>query len=161
MEKYISNNLSDFEFHDACVNEGYIDENKHLTLNIKYLNIHKNIEQNPHNCDMEIDFAHIVFDDFKFISFKGSVDTEYDNNGHLIDTEKTQPIADSDGLNSFLNVLKDGFSILYLSAENSLCYLEGFGLDPYFILNFSFSKATVSWEKFMDEAWYEKTPFKK
>ena len=69
MEKYISNNLSDFEYHDACVKEGYIDDNQHLTLKVKYLNIHKNIEQNPYNCDMEIDFAHIVFDDFKFISF--------------------------------------------------------------------------------------------
>lgn len=59
--RYSSENFSDFEFHDT---ELYLKdcENSNLRLTARYLNIHKEAEQNPHNCDMETDCAEILFE---------------------------------------------------------------------------------------------------
>ncbi len=160
MSKYISNNLSDFEFHDAYVLDSCIDENKTLSFKVKYLNIHKNIEQNTNDYDMEIELANLIFEDFKFISYEHGGSTTYDDKGQFLYKEPSKTLTDADGFKAFEKVFKKGFTILYLSDENSVCYMEGCGPDPYFILNFSFSKATVSWESFKEKAWYEKFEFK-
>ena len=137
MPKYISNNLADFEYHDALVANGYIDDNQNLHFELKYLNVHKNIEQNPYDHDMAIDVAKIVFEDFKFFSFKGSNENS------------------TNDFSAFSTLLSNDFTILYLSQEDNLCYMEGTGIDPYFVVNFKFSKATISWDNFKQRAWYE------
>ena len=104
MPKYISNNLADFEYHDALVANGYIDDNQNLHFELKYLNVHKNSTN---------DFS------------------------------------------AFSTLLSNDFTILYLSQEDNLCYMEGTGIDPYFVVNFKFSKATISWDNFKQRAWYE------
>ena len=59
MMKYFSeNHLQDFEFHDAEFSNCLFDEN-YLTIDVDFLNIHKDTEQNPFGVDMEIDKAHI------------------------------------------------------------------------------------------------------
>ena len=56
MKYRVENKLDLFEFHDAEFSFISFDKNE-LVLSAKHLNIHENAVQNPHNCDMEIDFA--------------------------------------------------------------------------------------------------------
>lgn len=160
MQKFISNNLSDFEFHDALVKNSCIDNNGNLNFEIKHLNIHKNIQQNPHDIDMEIDLTNIVFTDFKLMSYKHGGAKVYNDKGQFLYDDPSYTLTDTNGLKAFEKVLNESFTILYLSDENSIGYIEGCGLDPYFIINFTFSNVTITWEKLADKAWYEKRKIK-
>ena len=68
--KYLSlNRPSDFEYHDAalCLKN---HENHHLCVTAKYLNIHKNIQENLYHYDMEIASAEMTFENIEIRSLK-------------------------------------------------------------------------------------------
>ena len=85
--KYTSTNIfSDFEFHDAYFKLENIEDNI-LTISVKYLNIHKNTEQNPSDTDMEIEIAYITFNNYQPISFEFGRTWKQDANGKLYTDE--------------------------------------------------------------------------
>ena len=63
------NSLRDCEFHDA-VWTLVSQRDGSLVGDVKFLNIHKDVEQNPYDCDMEIENARITLTGFRAIVHK-------------------------------------------------------------------------------------------
>ncbi len=63
-----SNNISNFEFHDAEVYLLELTENK-IVLRLKHVNIHGNAEENMYADDMEIDDTAVTVYDANVLSY--------------------------------------------------------------------------------------------
>lgn len=82
MKYSITNQINSFEFHDAQIY--YLDyKERTLSVYVKHLNLHKDVKQNPCNCDLEIDCARMVFVDFCVYTFEPGRAWKRDENGAL------------------------------------------------------------------------------
>ena len=161
--KYTSSNIfSDFEFHDAYFNLESIKDNT-LTISVQYLNIHKNTAQNPCDTDMEIEMAHISFNDFQAKSFEpGRGGWKQDENGNYYTNEPQFVFEGETAKEKAINELLHGATIFeFGTLDNGNHYFEGAGDEPWFHVQFSFDSATVEWDEYRKPAWYEERPFKK
>ncbi len=160
--EYISINIfSDFEFHDAYFKfESF--ENSRLIISVRYLNIHKNTEQNPYAADMEIDIAKITFDNFQVKSFEPGRTWKQDKNGKLY-TDEPQIIFEGEtAKEKLLSELRLGTTVFeFGTLGNGNHYFDGMGNEPWFQAQFLFDSATIQWDKFKKTAWYEEKPFKR
>ncbi len=152
---------TNFEFHDAYFKLESL-ENNVLTISVQYLTIHKNTEQNPNDTDMEIENAHITFNNFKVKSFEPGRAWTQDENGKLY-TDEPQVIFDGEtAKEKALHQLQYGTTVYeFGTLENGSHYLDGSGNEPWFQMQFSFDSATIQWDTFRKPAWYEEKPFKK
>ena len=157
--KYISINIfSDFEFHDAFFQLENFEGNM-LTIAAQYLNIHKNTEQNPCDTDMEIEIAHISFNNFQLISFEPGRTWERDSDGKFYTDEPQVIFEGKIAEGKLTNELQVGATIFeFGTLENENHYFDGAGDEPWFQAQFSFDSATVEWDEFRKPAWYEEKP---
>lgn len=160
--KYISTNIfSDFEFHDAYFKLERLEINA-LTISAKYLNIHKGTEQNSYDTDMEIDVAHIIFRNFKLISFEPGRTWKQDERGQFYTNEPQVIFEGKTAEEKLLNELQAGTTVYeFGTLENGNHYFDGTGDEPWFQVRFSFDSVTIGWDEFRKPAWYEEKPFKK
>lgn len=158
--KYSSSNIiSDFEFHDAHFSfESF--ENSKLIVTVRYLNIHKFTEQNPHPTDMEIASAKITFDEFQVISYEPGRTWKLNDKGESYTDEPQVIFEGAIAHHKFLTELHTGTTVFAFGKDGNY-FLEGCGDEPWFLSYFTFNSATVEWDKYRKPAWYEEKPFKK
>lgn len=154
MKYRLENRPEDFEFHDALFSLVHTDDKKWV-ISAKYLNIHKNTEQNPSEFDMEIDEALITFSDVSVSVYKAGDALETDANGNIYNEESV--LAEGkEAEEKFLYQLEEEFPVLYFGkTENAQYYLEGCGSDLFFSVEFNFENIIVEWNGYCKKAWYE------
>ncbi len=153
--RYVSvNKLTDFEFHDAEFTlESF--ENSRLTVKANYVNIHKNAEQNPHEADMEIDCARIVFTQFQLKSYEPGRALKQDETGKFYNTEPQIILSDDVGYSRLLEQLNAGLTIYDLGIkEENTYFIDAMSKDPFFTILFSFDNVSIEWDEYKKEAWY-------
>lgn len=118
--KYISiDRLSDFEFHDAeCTLESFACNC--LKVKAKYLNIHKDTEQNFHETDMEIESSFITFEEFKLLSYETGRALQQDENGDFYFSEPQITLCDDAAYSRFSEQLGVGLTILDLGIKKEI-----------------------------------------
>lgn len=155
MKYFSENRLQDFEFHDAEFSNCIFSE-KHLTADVKYLNIHKDTRQNIFGVDMEIHKAHINFEGFKVVSYEAPPIMEMDG--------KMKSCSDEEQLISYGNIAVDRFIeqlntkviILDLGVDDNIYYMDAMAKDLFFTVRFTFCSVKIMWDEFKKEAWYVK-----
>lgn len=154
--KYQSANiLQDFEFHDAYFKFEKF-ENNTLTISVKYLNIHKNTEQNPCNTDMEIEHTQITFSKFRALSFEPSRTWKQGENGELYTDEPQVIFEGHTAEEKLLNELRSGATVFeFGKLENRNYYFDGASNEPWFQAQFSFDSVILEWDEYRKSAWYE------
>ena len=158
--KHISTNFLDFEFHDAYFKLKSIQDNV-LTISARYLNIHKNTEQNHYPTDMEIEVANITFQGFHTKSFEPGRAWKKDANGKLYTDEPQIVFEGHTAEEKLLHELHVGSTIYeFGTLENGNNYFDGSGDEPWFHTQFSFDSVTLEWDEFRKPAWYEERSFK-
>lgn len=155
MKYCVENNLSIFEFHDSIFSFVSFD-GKDLSVSASMMNIHKNTEQNPTDCDMEIASALITFKNFKSATYKltETIVTTLDGNTYI----KGQNIvySNEEAIERILEALRQKITILSFEKKDSGgYYMDGCSIDPYFIIEFDFDSVTVCWDEYQKKAWYE------
>lgn len=108
--RYSSENFSDFEFHDA---ELYFKdcENSNLRLTARYLNIHKEAEENPYDCDMETDCAEILLENADITLFETMEAYIYGYDGSEIGFEPRTVREGGEAADRLIDELKKGLSV--------------------------------------------------
>ena len=146
--------LSDFEFHDAeCSLISYYAEK--LVVEVKYLNIHKDANQNTSDCDMEILLARITFDNCKIVTYEPGVAWRQDASGKWAPAEPMIRFTGPEAQKRFLYDLECTTTILSFTEETCGTWkLGGCGDEPYFEALISFDHVAVEWDDFRRPAWY-------
>lgn len=159
--KYRSVDLGNFEFHDAYFTFlGF--ENDTLTISVRYLNIHKNTDQNPHPTDMKIELATITFKGFCTQLFTVGGAWETDANGKCSAVQPPFVFEGQAANDKLFNELRVGSTIYEFGIlENGNYYFAGTGDELWFQAQFVFDSATVEWDVYRKPAWYEEKTFKK
>ena len=161
--KYCSvNRLQDFEFHDAEFTPVSFDGGQLIVL-AKYMNVHKGIEQNFFDFDMEADLARITFERIRILAHQSGGDTSRDQHGNIIKENPLITVTGMKAADRFRDELKGVLSVYHIalsSWESQPAYEIGaFGISPYFTAWFSFDSVKIEWDSYRDKAWYEKEPF--
>lgn len=153
--KYISvDRLFEFEFHDAEMVLDKFDDHQ-LTVIVRYLNIHKDAEQNPFETDMEIESARITFEGFDIISYEPGRTWQKDEEGSLYSDEPQVILSGDDAHYCFLEQLKTRITIYYFDInEGKTYFIDAMAKDPFFTVCVAFDRATVEWDNYKQEAWY-------
>lgn len=143
---YISDRLSDFEFHDAQFTACNIAENR-FTAQVKFLNIRSNARQNPFDNDMEIEDAQIVLDGFKVISYEHGRAWKTDENGNKY-TDEPQIVLQGESALQAFNAQLNGRIIIFDfdKYDETAWFFDAIADDPFFTLVFTFESITVSWD---------------
>ena len=154
--KYSSDNLSDFEFHDAELSFVSFSDNT-LTVSAEMLNIHKETKQNPHPADMEIDRALITFHNFTLHSFDPGDTWTRDSNEEWFPSEKGEVLLGTHALEKFLHELQTWICVYrFDTAKDGGHSIEAASSDePWFEVVISFSRVIIEWDKYRRMAWYE------
>ena len=143
---YVSDRLSDFEFHDAQFTACNIAENR-FTAQVKFLNIRSNAPQNPFDNDMEIEDAQIVLDGFNVISYEHGRAWKTDENGEMY-TKEPQLILQGESALQAFNAQLNGRIIIFDfdKYDETAWFFDAIADDPFFTLVFTFESITVSWD---------------
>ncbi len=157
MKYSVDNNLDLFEFHDAEFSFVSFDKNE-LVLSANHLNIHKNIPQNPHDCDMEIDLTELHFGVFDVISFEPMRKYKVDDDGNWY-TDEPQIIYDGkEAKDRFVNETKNGITIncIEIYKKENKFYIElSTCAKACFFATVTFDNVFVEWNEYCNKAWYE------
>ena len=105
--KYVSiNRLSDFEFHDSELTLVSFEDQR-LILNATHLNVHKGIEQNPHEVDMEIALANLSFEGFVICSYEPGRAWKRDEKGQYYTDEPQIILSGKEANDRFITQIKN------------------------------------------------------
>ena len=155
MMKYTSiDHFSDFEFHDAKIRLiSFV--NDHLLVEAKYLNIHKNAEQNPFETDMEIACARIGFEGFHIVSYKPDPTWKTAEKGKPVPDEPQVIFCEAEALRRFLAQLKMGISIFdFDTTEANTYFIDALTSNSFFTVCFIYDRLLIEWDNYKGEAWY-------
>jgi len=156
-----TNILQDFEFHDAHFELEKLEAGA-LTISARYLNIHKNTEQNKHETDMEITVAYITFGNFRVVSFEPGRSWKQDANGKLYTDEPQVVFEGQTAETKLFRELEAGAEVMeFGDLDNGNYYFDGIGVEPWFHVQFLFDSVIIEWDEYRKPAWYEERPFKK
>ena len=150
------NRLSDFEFHDAWFSLDSF-ENNCLTVKALCLNIHKDVEQNPHETDMEIENAVITFEGFDLLSYEPGRAWRQDENGKFYTDEPQIVLKDNLAHSRFSDQLAFGLTVFALGIkEGNTHFIDAISKDPFFTVSFTFKNVIIEWDEYIGKAWYTK-----
>lgn len=153
MKYIVRNRLGDFEFHDAMFSLVDYSENT-LILDATYLNVHHDCDQNPHDCDMEIEQARITFKGFQIDLYTNDSAWEKDANGESQSVEPIVYIKGSAAMEQLLNQFAPHLTVLDLTSVNDGWAPDGCGDEPYFGIRFRFDSVDIEWDEFHRPAWF-------
>ena len=157
MKYRVENELDLFEFHDAAFSFISFEKNE-LVLSAKHLNIHENAAQNPHDCDMEIDFAEFVFIGFDVVSFEPMRAYQVDDDGNWYTNDPQIIYNGKEAVKHFLNEIKNGITIncIDICKKEKKTYVElNTCAQTCFFVTFAFDEVFVEWDEYCKKAWYE------
>ncbi len=156
--KYKSiNRLSDFEIHDTWLQFESYDNGK-LVVSAKALNVHNGTNENPADCDMEIEKAIITIEDFEVEKFELLPAYQLDAEGNWYSNEPQFVLSGKEAEDKFIEALKDFVSLNglneYKEDGKSIMEIEtNCGIE--FIAICVFSRFIVEWDACSGKAWYE------
>lgn len=151
--KYISNNLFDFDFHDAVLTLESFADNR-LIVKADCLNIHKDAEQNPFETDMEIASARLSFEACTIQLYELPKAWKQDENGRLYTDEPQIVFGGDEAKARFMEQIKQGITVFdFGKKDEAVWYLDASSL-PGFTVCFSFGNASIEWDDCKGPAWY-------
>ena len=154
MKYYSVNRLFDFDFYHSKLsflswfNEPY---GNHLKISAKHIKVRKDAEPNKTGNDVEIENTCLSFYDFKIEKIKlikRPKNEEY--NG-----EQLTVYTGDKAYSVFQNELKNTFSVVRITYNNSGYELRALGKNSYFSVIFTFSDFESEWDDPSETAWYE------
>lgn len=149
------NQLDSFEFHDSEFTFVQLDSDV-LTVSVKFLNIHKETEQNPSEYDMEIESARISFEGIRKLMFEPSRTWIQDADGNSYTDDPLIIYEGKEAEKHIIEELKNTICVFNFDKEDDFRYSIGAcGLDPYLTFTFSFDRVIVEWDNYRKKAWYE------
>lgn len=155
MKYCVENQLELFQFHDSEFSFVSFD-GKNLVVSVKYLNIQKNTEQNPSGVDMEIENALLTFRGVGFLTYETGRDWKTGENGESYPVEKRVVYSEGEAEAKALQAFKKGITVFDFDCkEDDTYFIDGFGIDPFFTVEFRFDSVCVEWDAYRKEAWYE------
>ena len=165
--KYIAiNELDKFEFHDAQIERIEFKESKMIWY-ISAVNATTENSQNNFPKDMCIDNAQLFFENVAIESIAFLAYKITHANGSITEVER-RPVPNNECHEILENSTTDYcgiFRLENLSQNNDKTFIATFSIDSFSVgfydLIFSFSKATVQWDTYYGEAWYEDAKWKK
>ena len=120
-----------------------------------YKLIHKNTEQNPSNCDMELQLARITFFGCEIINFEPGVPWITDASGKSYPAEPLITYTGHEAKEMLLHELNCTTCIYaFRKSDCERWRMAGCGDEPYFEAQISFDTVTVEWDEFRRPAWY-------
>lgn len=166
--KYLSTDeITAFEFHDANIKSITVSENDIVWV-LTHVNLTSANSQHSGGPDLCIAEAEVVFKNAGITEIQFLGYETHDSQGNLIEkvaprfadkSEFTEIHASSDNGNfGYLHGLE---SSEQLGSRYRFCFcVDSYAVDAYFI-TIECDHATVTWENYLGEAWYEKPPFRK
>ncbi len=157
MKYRIENRLDVFEFHDAEFSLVEYDQHE-LVLSAKHLNIHRDAQENPHDCDMEIDVARMILTQFEVISCEPMRAYQKDADGNWYTDEPQIIYTGEEARNYFLREIKKGIAIngIDICKKGNRSQIEWSTCGPpCFFATFTFAGTVVEWDAYCTKAWYE------
>ena len=153
--KYCSvDELKQFRFHDAEFTFLSL-ENGCLTVNAKHLNISKNAEQNPYDCDMEIDHATLKFHNFYIESFHRIMPMQKAGDGN--DYYFSVALHGDQAKELLIEQLMKRTTVLDFDFNDKSYYMDAISsAEPFFTTFFGFDRVVIEWDSYLQPAWYEK-----
>ena len=146
--------LQDFEFHDSMWSLADCSPTS-FAFNVKELNLHQGVPQNPESCDMEIKNARISFIGFCLTFYEPGVAWTTDASGQSRPAEPQRTYTGEEANALFLREAKHGIWVYALKQTDSREWImSGCGEEPYFEAGFSFDQVTIEWDAFCRSAWY-------
>lgn len=156
MKYCTQNKLEQFEFHDSEFSLVRFDK-KDLIASVKYLNIQEAAEENPYDCDMEIERAIFHFGDVHILSFEPARAYQKDADGNWYTDEPQIVFTGKAAEEKLISELENGFSVNGIAFARSDTYtleIEANGPE-WFCTKIAFSDVSVSWDAYRKKAWYE------
>lgn len=154
MKYCVENDLSIFEFHDSVFSYVSFDGTD-LIVSGSMVNIHKDTPQNPSEHDMEITSAQITFKNFHSATYEPGRAWETDENGKSYPVGPRVVYSGQDGIDRILEELRNEISVYHFEKEECGYSIGGFGIEPYFEIEFDFDSVVVCWDEYKKKAWYE------
>lgn len=155
MKFCIKNDLSLFEFHDSVFSLVSFD-GKDLVVSVSMMNIHKDTPQNPSDYDMEIDSAQITFKNFNSATYEPGRVWETGADGKSYPVGPRIVLSGQEAMERILEELKNELTVYHFEKEENRGYsIGGFGIEPYFTIEFNFDSVIVCWDEYKKKAWYE------
>lgn len=153
MKYCVKDQLDLFEFHDSVFSFVSFD-GKDLVVSAECLNIHEEAEENPHDCDMEIDLATISWQNVQILSLRPWLD----ENGNWYSNESQIVFTGKEAEEKLIYALKDGITLNDIDVQqfddHAMIEIEATA-PKYFLATFSYSDVTVEWDTYRKKAWYE------
>ena len=146
--------LRDFEWHDSIWTLVQQDSDS-FAFDVKELNLHRDSSQNPEDCDMEIETAHISFPGFRMAAYDPGVAWKQDASGKSCPTEPQKTYTGNEALELFLRDANRGIWVYSLEQTAPAEWrLSGSGEEPYFEVRVSFDQTIIEWDSLRRPAWY-------
>ena len=161
-----TNELGNFQFHDAEINETALTDQS-MIWTVTGINATTQNTQNNSEKDMCGAFATMTFENPLIESIVFSAYTVHDANHNLIEDVKAIA-ANPEEYDAILTEPTAGYRFIYgmdelLPVENEryrVCFHIDGGAGNFY-LTFTFSKSVIQWDEYSGEAWYEHPKWKK
>ncbi len=154
MKFCVENDLSLFEFHDSDFSFVSFD-GKDLVVSVSMLNIHKDAPQNPYDYDMEIDSAQIVFRNFHSATYEPGRAWKTGEDGQSCPVGERVIFSGQEAIDRIIEELQNKIAVYHFEREECGYSIGGFGIEPYFTIEFTFDSVVVCWDEYKKKAWYE------
>lgn len=149
---YLSiDHLEDFEFHDSNWKLTSREEDT-VIFTVENLNIHKDTEQNDEDWDMELSPAAVRFRGFRLIHFEPGRSWTTDESGNSV---PAGPRILYTGEKGMAHLAQEAFQVFHLEQEGAHWEFGGCGSEPYFTVEFDFDSVEITWDSYVQKAWYE------
>lgn len=151
----IENCLEGFEFHDAWLTLNRFD-GEGLTVKAEYVNVRKNAGFGALSHDMELNNAKITFQGFCAATFEPGRAWKTDTDGRSYTDDPLIFFDGKDAERLILEELRNGINVYGMGKkERNRYYIEGCGLEPFFVLEFYAGGVMLEWDGYGKKAWYE------
>lgn len=149
------NDLSIFEFHDSEFSFVSFD-GKDLVVSASMVNIHKDTPRNPSDYDMEIASAQITFKNFNSATYEPGRTWKTGEDGKSYPVGPRIVFSGQEAVEKIIEELKNKIMVHHFEINKNRRYsIGGFGIEPYFEMEFDFDDVVVCWDEYKKKAWYE------
>ncbi len=154
MKYCVIDKLDIFEFHDSSFS--FVDhKNGDLTVKVKYLNVHKNTEQNSEDDDMEIKCARVTFKGFRAIYYEVGRTWKPNENGEYLPEGEQIIFHGEQAMEKIIVELQNSITVFDFDKVYDYHIIDGSGIEPFFTISFKFDSVVIEWDEYLKRAWYE------
>lgn len=151
MKYHCVDRLQDFEFHDSEWELVWCERGD-AAFGVRNLNLHKGTELNDGDWDMELGPGQMVFRGFRLIHFEPGRSWTTDERGGSV------PVGERvlyTGAEALAQLSAGPFQVFGFQREGGHWEFDGCGSEPYFTVALDFDSVEITWDSFVNKAWYE------